>query len=84
MEHDELHAELAKLATKDELREESERTRNFSRVLYESLHDDVRILAEAVSANTQELRYWSGRYSGQIENHEIRLLRLESVSHPRD
>jgi uncharacterized protein YicC (UPF0701 family) len=43
---EELRAEVAKPATKEELREESERTRRHMSVLFESLRDDVRIVAK--------------------------------------
>ena len=80
---DELREAVANLATKDELREEGERSRRYSLILYESLRDDIRIIADGLAAATLEARTARLAFESRFENHEIRLLRLESENRPR-
>jgi hypothetical protein len=79
---EELRAQGATLATRAELREESERTRRHSQVLFESLRDDVRIVAEAQASTLVELRSMSQQHRQTLDNHELRLVRLESDTRP--
>ena len=80
---DELREAVANLATRDELREEGERSRRYSRILCESLRDDIRIIADGLAAATLEARTARLAFESRFENHEIRLLRLESENRPR-
>jgi hypothetical protein len=79
---EDLRAAVAPLATRAELREESERTRRHSQVLFESLRDDVRIVAEAQVSTLVELRSMSQQHRQTLDNHELRLVRLESDTRP--
>jgi len=79
---EELRAAVAPLATRAELREESERTRRHSQVLFESLRDDIRIVAEAQASTLVELRSMSQQHRQTLDNHELRLVRLESDTRP--
>jgi len=79
---EELRAAVAPLATRAELREESERTRRHSQVLFESLRDDIRIVAEAQASTLVELRSMSQQHRKTLDNHELRLVRLESDTRP--
>ena len=79
---EELRAAVAPLATRAELREESERTRRHSQVLFESLRDDIRIVAEAQVSTLVELRSMSQQHRKTLDNHELRLVRLESDTRP--
>ena len=79
---EELRAAVAPLATRAELREESERTRRHSQVLFESLRDDIRIVAEAQVSTLVELRSMSQQHRTTLDNHELRLVRLESDTLP--
>jgi hypothetical protein len=79
---EELRAAVAPLATSAELREESERTRRHSQVLFESLRDDIRIVAEAQASTLVELRSMSQQHRKTLDNHELRLVRLESDTRP--
>ena len=79
---EELRAAVAPLATRAELREESERTRRHSQVLFESLRDDIRIVAEAQASTLVELRSMSQQHRQTLDNHELRLVRLESDPRP--
>jgi benzoyl-CoA reductase/2-hydroxyglutaryl-CoA dehydratase subunit BcrC/BadD/HgdB len=87
---EELRAEVATLATKDELRatrndleamrsdlgERIERARLESRMLYESLKDDIRLVAEGV-VNVQ--RSMDEIVRPTLANHERRISHLEPV-----
>lgn len=47
---EELQAAIAPLATRQEMLEEGERTRRFTKVLFEKLSDDIKLLAEGHAA----------------------------------
>ena len=79
---EDLRAAVALLATRAELREESERTRRHSQVLFESLRDDIRIVAEAQLSALAEFRSISQQHRQTPDNHELRLVRLESGTLP--
>jgi len=79
---EELRAAVAPLATRAELHEESERTRRHSQVLFESLRDDIRIVAEAQLSALAEFRSISQQHRQTPDNHELRLVRLESGTLP--
>ena len=79
---EDLRAAVAPLATRAELREESERTRRHSQVLFESLRDDIRIVAQAQVSTLVELRSMSQQHRKTLDNHELRLVRLESDTRP--
>jgi hypothetical protein len=52
----ELHAAIAPLATKEELREEGERSRRHMDVIAESLSSNIQLLAEHVASTSQRKR----------------------------
>jgi len=79
---EDLRAAVALLATRAELREESERTRRHSQVLFESLRDDIRIVAEAQLSALAEFRSISQQHRQTLDNHELRLVRLEPGTLP--
>jgi hypothetical protein len=79
---EDLRAAVALLATRAELREESERTRRHSQVLFESLRDDIRIVAEAQLSALAEFRSISQQHRQTPDNHELRLVRLEPGTLP--
>ena len=68
----ELQAAIEPLATKVELREEGDRTRRHMDIIAESLHDDIRLLAEA-----------HGWVTGRLADHDARITRLEQDRNDR-
>ena len=60
------------LATKVELREEGDRTRRHMDIIAESLHDDIRLLAEG-----------HGWGTGRLADHDARITRLEQDRNDR-
>ncbi len=72
----EFEARIATLATKEDLRQESERTRRHTQVLFESLTDDIRIVAEGVAATQAEIRLI---VRPTLDSHERRITTLEDA-----
>ena len=72
----EFEARIATLATKEDLRQESERTRRHTQVLFESLRDDIRIVAEGVAATQAEIRLI---VRPTLDSHERRITTLEDA-----
>ncbi len=74
---EELAAAIAPLATKDELREEGERTRRHFDVVAEGLRDEIKLLAEHQVAFQGEVKRGCKVVGKRLDNHEKRVTRLE-------
>ncbi len=74
---EELAAAVATLATKEELREEGRQIRRETRVLFESLRNDIHIVAEGVIAVQRSLDGHTAAIRGVLANHEHRITALE-------
>ncbi len=70
---------IAPLATKEQL----EDNRRHAQVLFESLQDSIRMVADGVSHLTAEVREMKSTVWPKIEEHDIRLLALETGRSPR-
>ena len=92
----ELREAIAPLATKEELRasiaeaiaplatkEQLEDNRRHAQVLFESLQDSIRMVADGVLHLTTEVREMKATVWPKIEEHDIRLLALEKGRPPR-
>lgn len=67
---------LPTLATREELREEFERSRRHSDVLFESLKDDIRLVAEGLATMQAKLEQHIGP---TLHNHDRRITALEDA-----
>ena len=76
---EELDQKLAGLATKEELQEAFERSRRYTQTHFESLKDDIRLLAQAI-ANVQASLDQIVRPT--LDNHEHRIIALETSRGP--
>ncbi len=70
---------LPRLATKEQL----EDNRRHAQVLFESLQDGIRMVADGVSHLTAEVRELKFTVWPKIEDHDLRLLVLEAGRSPR-
>ncbi len=69
---------IAPLATREEMRQEGERTRRHFDIVAESLRDDIRLIAESQITLQGDVRRHRNELNGILKNHEKRLTRLEA------
>jgi hypothetical protein len=77
----EIRSTLEPYATRQELREEGERTRRHMDVLFESLRDDIRLLAESQAALLQRIDDVRIELKGDVAAVDRRVMRLEATRH---
>ena len=78
MTKDDLAAAVAPLATKVEVREEGERTRQHFNAVAERLEDKIQLIAEGQTVLQQQFGEFRAEVTGALTQHDRRIMRLEA------
>jgi uncharacterized protein YicC (UPF0701 family) len=78
-----IEQKLPTLATKSDLREEAERTRQHFDVVAEGVKDSIKVIADGHKALGDRIDSVSRDIKSVLDNHERRITRLEANPHKR-